>query len=194
MRQLFPEKSALGTSQHAALKTATLSATQWQMMDRGDICKAPRIFGGEVTPLVGNGVCAALCLVDVTRLECVSVPACVHLCPLMSLYECLACRGGWSGLGNILCDSTSGRASLAFDVPPLITATPGLFIHRALVHSASPADNACFQPQRAEREKKKQIQKKALKSLKNNDPPPPKDHCDILTKLWLEGSNDVRRR
>lgn len=81
-----------------------------------------------------------LCLVDVIRVECVSASACVHLCPLMFLYECLACRGGWSGLENILCDSTSGQASLAFDIPPLITAraTPGLFIQSALVGSASP--------------------------------------------------------
>lgn len=50
MRQLFPEKSTLGTSERAALKTATLSAALRQMMDCGDICKAPRIFSAEVAP------------------------------------------------------------------------------------------------------------------------------------------------
>lgn len=91
------------------------------------------------SPLVLKTVCAPVCASWMLPgwNVCVRRRVCVHLCPLMFLYECLACRGGWSGLENILCDSTSGRASLAFDVPPLITATPGLFIQRALVHSAS---------------------------------------------------------
>lgn len=42
-------------------------------------------------------------------------PMCV--CPLVFLYECLTYRGGWSGLENILCDSTSGLASLSSDIP-----------------------------------------------------------------------------
>lgn len=42
---------------------------------------------------------------------------CVRACPFMFLYERLACRGGWSGLENILCDSTSAPASLASDIP-----------------------------------------------------------------------------
>lgn len=148
------------------------------MMDRGDICKAPRIFSGEVTPRFENGVCAGLCLVDVTRLECVCAPACVHLCPLMFLYECLACRGGWSGLENILCDSTSGRASLAFDVPPLITATPGLFIQRALVHSASVGgrwNNTKFRVSAGWARKKQKTKKTTLTILAN-----------LLSKEWRQ--------
>lgn len=145
-------------------------------------------------PRFENGVCVGLCLVDVTQQECVFAPACVRLCPLMFLYECLACRGGWSGLENILCDSTSGRASLAFDVPPLITATPGLFIQPALVHSASPGgrwDNASLGLQQAQREKRNKYRKRLLWAWKRTAP---KDHCDIMTKLWLEGSNDARWR
>lgn len=137
-----------------------------------------------------------LCLVDVIRVECASVSACVHLCPLMFLYECLACRGGWSGLENILCDSTSGQASLAFDIPPLITAraTPGLFIQRALVGLASPGGTlwqhmraASLEPQQMERlkkncYKKKQIQKKLW-------------WAEIYSSFqtWDEGNNDYKR-
>lgn len=64
---------------------------------------------------------------------------CACACPFMFLYEHLACRGGWSGLENILCDSTSAPASLASDIPPLITVMQHfwLFIHCALSKASS---------------------------------------------------------
>lgn len=46
-----------------------------------------------------------------------SVCVCVCVCAYAFLCERLACRGGWSGLENILCDSTSGLASLSADIP-----------------------------------------------------------------------------
>lgn len=137
-----------------------------------------------------------LCLVDVIQAGCVSASACLHLCPLMFLYECLACRGGWSGLENILCDSTSGQAFPAFDIPPLITAhaTPGQFIQCAVVGSASPVgrcDNtwaASFEPQQRKRLKKKLL-KKRNKYRKTFW------WAQIYSsfQIWDEGNNDYKR-
>ena len=56
---------------------------------------------------------------DVIWLQCVCVCVCVCVCARACTFLCerLACRGGWSGLENILCDSTSGLASLSSDIP-----------------------------------------------------------------------------
>lgn len=67
-------------------------------------------------------------------------------------------------------------------------------VHSALVHSASPGgrwDNASLGLQQAEREKRNKYRKRLLWAWKRMTP---KDHCDIMTKLWLEGSNDARWR
>lgn len=64
-----------------------------------------------VRPCYAHG---PLCLVDVIRVQRMCECACVSVC---FVCECLARRRGWSGLDSILCDSTSGLASISSDTP-----------------------------------------------------------------------------
>lgn len=131
-RQLLLEKSVFGTSQHKALTALTLSAVEWEMKNCGDMGAPQEPHSSSKVAIHSEMVCMPLfCTQPIVPCGCYWGCVCVFVlaCPFVFLYECLAYRGGWSGLDNILCDSTSGLAFPSSDIPPHYCTCNTLTVH-----------------------------------------------------------------
>lgn len=94
------------------------SGSEWGMMDCGDMW-GPQDAHSSSQVATHSEMVRALVLHTAQCASWIlfSFSMCVYVCACAFLCERLACRGGWSGLENILCDSTSGLASLSSDIP-----------------------------------------------------------------------------
>lgn len=133
MRQLLSEK-CIQQELRRCFEDCDL-VTEWIMMVCGDMRGPQDSHSSSQVTTYSEMVCvypcfahSPLCLMDVIWHARVCV--CVRVRAFfVFLYECLACRGGWSGLENILCDSTSGLASLSSDIPLSLLHCNSLTVH-----------------------------------------------------------------
>lgn len=129
MRQLLSEK-CIRHELRRCFEDCDLvsSSSEWGMMDCSDKPGPQDSHSSSQVATYSEMVCAPLfCTEPNVPHGCYLAWMCV--CAFVFLYERLACRGGWSGLENILCDSTSGLASLSSDIPLSLLRCNSLTVH-----------------------------------------------------------------